>query len=375
MNCIPNNDINDTNGYKEWRDFCLLQKWSNEQILMIEENHRHRLSAVVAGMIDLTPTDAQALHSMLLNNRGSKEMIKTVRLWILDRSHSIIAIGFILANYIRNQIDPATANVDCTMVFTNGYNSHQPFTHMLHTIYLINDVFFNCQASNMKGPYTKIIPTLHDQPVNVINHLFSQLPWIFYATFKMAKSDADQEKCKKIVSIWSSKAFLDEARANILNSVMKKESLNIPEPFKPPLVSPFPFNLPSPNAFPIPPRPELLGLKAPAPPTLMAPAPPKLMAPVPPALMAQVPMPHPTIDLYQVSVGNMSNVLKNAFRGGHLRYHPIDLKSSPVLLPPGQMEPARKEARIQDFYKNVEMIIGNVNDFDREVQHRGIGHR
>jgi hypothetical protein len=344
MSCIPNND-NADNECQAWKEFCFLQKWSIEQIFMVEENHRQRLSNVIEGTIDISPHDSQSLYNMLKHNRGSKETIKSIRVWIIDRSHSIIAIGFILAKYIRNQIDPTTANRECTTI----NSTHQPFTHMLHTIYLINDIFFNCQNASMKGPYTKLIPKLHDQPVNIVSHLFTQLPWIFYVTFKMAKSNAgDQDKIKKIVSIWLNKGLIDGTRANILNSVMKLEAINIPEPGLPLLASPFPLNLPPPNAvmpavLPVPPRPEFLGLKAPLP----------LQAPI-----------QPTIDLYKVSVGNMANVLKNALRGNHLRYHPIDLKSSPVLLPQGQLEPARKEARIQEFYKNVDMILGSDSDRD-----------
>jgi hypothetical protein len=64
---------------------------------------------------------------MLLQNNGSKEIIKTLRNWIINRAHSIIAISFILSTYIRNQIDPSTANREFTMINQNGYNIHQPF--------------------------------------------------------------------------------------------------------------------------------------------------------------------------------------------------------------------------------------------------------
>ena len=353
---IINNDVND-NECKIWNDYCLINKWNTEQINKIEENHRLRLLNILPGTLDLTPKDSQILYSMLIQNNGSKEIIKTLRNWIINRAHSIIAISFILSTYIRNQIDPSTANREFTMINQNGYNIHQPFHHMLHTIYLINDIFFNCQTATMKGPYTKIIPTLHDQQVNIISILFTQLPLIFYSTYKMAKTTIDQDKIKRIVTIWLSKSYIDDTRSNILNSVMKQEVMNIPEPGRPPLINPFPINLPPPNnniygQSLLPPPPTLLGLKAPLP-----------IQPI-----GEI----ATIDLHKVSVGNMANVLKNAFRGGHLKYHPIDIKNAPILLPP-QVEPSRMQARIQEFYKNVEIILGD--DINNNNEHRGIGHR
>jgi hypothetical protein len=119
---IINNDVDDIEYHTKWKDFCIFNKWNSEQINMIEENHRQRLMNVSPGTLDLTPQDSQLLYSMLSQNNGSKEIIKSLRLWIINRSHSIIAISFILSTYIRNQIDPSTANREFTMINQNGYN-------------------------------------------------------------------------------------------------------------------------------------------------------------------------------------------------------------------------------------------------------------
>lgn len=62
------------------------------------------------------------------------------------------------------------------------------------------------------------------------------------------------------------------------------------------------------------------------------------------------------IDLSKIPVGNMANIVKAAKRAGHAPYTPIDVTQYASLVNP-HVEPGRVEARVSEFYSQLESIM------------------
>ena len=65
----------------------------------MEEAHAHRIEwRAPSGILKL---DEIGLVTLLQNNNGSKDTIKTTRKWILARAHSIVHIGILVRKYVE----------------------------------------------------------------------------------------------------------------------------------------------------------------------------------------------------------------------------------------------------------------------------------
>lgn len=82
--------------------------------------------------------------NLLTKNTGSKECIKEIRNWFLMRSHSAVAISFLIIDYMKNM-----------HILYSTNNEQGLFKAMLHTLYSVNDVMFNAGSARTEGPYTR----------------------------------------------------------------------------------------------------------------------------------------------------------------------------------------------------------------------------
>ena len=91
--------------FYRWRLFCSQSQYSDQQIEIIESNHRKRLKEIILqdnmGCIDLTLEDQDILREKLKVNRGDKDDIQGLRKWIIKRSHSLKAIFLYILQYIQ----------------------------------------------------------------------------------------------------------------------------------------------------------------------------------------------------------------------------------------------------------------------------------
>jgi len=131
-------------GYYRWRLFCERQGYTAEQVCGVEAEHSQRLRpAAVHGTIDLTADDrARCLH-MLQRNTGTKDAIKELRTFVLQRAHSAVAVGAALLAFTASERANAAA-------------PERAFRKLLHTLYVINDVVFNHGNATTDGPYTRV---------------------------------------------------------------------------------------------------------------------------------------------------------------------------------------------------------------------------
>jgi hypothetical protein len=117
--------------------------------MQIESDHCQRIQeAASMGLLDLTQDDYSYYMNLLYKNTGSKECIKELRNWFLMRSHSAVAISFLLLEYMKN------LNINHISNFqeNQGLGLFKP---MLHTVYAINDIMFNSSLARTEGPYTR----------------------------------------------------------------------------------------------------------------------------------------------------------------------------------------------------------------------------
>ena len=77
-----------------------------------------------------------------------------------------------------------------------------------------------------------------------------QLPHILYLAYKSATVDGEREKIVRVVNIWVTRLFIDQANGDALIAAMKSDAIGGILPFKPVFQSPFPQNLPPPNPSP-----------------------------------------------------------------------------------------------------------------------------
>lgn len=188
-------------GYYNWLLYCHENNINDEQRKNVENSHARRLSAVPTGFLDLSAEDAHDLHRKLEENTGSRDGVKNVRKWVLERSHSIVAIGREIKNFVKSA------------AFSNREDT------ILHTLYAINDVFYNMKEATTLGPYTTLLNDI--QPVNVVALWMPYLAFILRLSFDVSVSNVSQQyKIRRLLNLWESKGFLGDQNFQIINSLI-----------------------------------------------------------------------------------------------------------------------------------------------------------
>ena len=77
----------------------------------------------------------------------------------------------------------------------------------------------------------------------------------------------------------------------------------------------------------------------------------------------------PLVDLDSVSVGTLANVAKTAKRLGHPAYAPIDINIIAQVGNP-YVEPARTEARLNEFYKRLHQLVHPEDELPKVTTHQ-----
>eukprot|EP01031_Cornospumella_fuschlensis_P043527 gene43527-53218_t len=160
--------------------------------------------AAQAGLLQLFPEDASNLSNQLLSNTGSKDSIKAIRKWILERAHSAVHIAHIVCEVVGGHMD---RGVDFA----------------LRSLYVLNDVFYQASSASSRGAYT-----LHwlstDQPVAIARIFLPYVALVMQcvgaALSASASSGAQREKLEKLLGLWASKGFVSAAeQAGLLDAL------------------------------------------------------------------------------------------------------------------------------------------------------------
>lgn len=220
--------------FYQWELFCSKHQYTQDQVTQIEDNFRNQISNIQPGCIDLTPDDSAALISLLRQNSGSKDSIKSLRRWLLERAHSLSASTALMYNY-------------CKSLQLSGA-SKESFTGTLHTIYVINDILFNGSGATTAGPYTRLMHASF--PVVAINCIAPYLPFILRLSYACTTADTERERLTKMIAIWVGKEFISEATGSYYGTSMLETDLVHEDPEYPQLASPYPQNIPPPNHIP-----------------------------------------------------------------------------------------------------------------------------
>lgn len=148
------------NGYRfyRWKLYTTSNNYSPEMVANIEAKYKETILSAPSGFIKLTSDDHSLLVSLLSQNSGSKESIRAIRKWILDRSHSLASI----------------INSACSSYLKPLMNtSHMNFHTCLYVIYVVNDVLFNSSGCTTYGVYTQILnQNEYNRPIDVFRILF-----------------------------------------------------------------------------------------------------------------------------------------------------------------------------------------------------------
>jgi hypothetical protein len=163
--------------FYRWMLCCEQHQFNQDQVSVIEEKYCSQLTEQPPGYIDLAGDDTQTLQSLLANNSGSKECIKYLRKWVVDRAHSVVAIAREMRSFVMT---------------ANFADKAELFKQLLHTIYVVNDIFYNCEGANTNGPYTTLLDT--HRPVDLIAGFFSNLPTMLRCTYDAAVDDSQKGK-------------------------------------------------------------------------------------------------------------------------------------------------------------------------------------
>jgi hypothetical protein len=340
--------------YYKWYLAAYRRNLTPEQINSIETNHRDQLTTCLPGFIDLTSEDKEELSKLLIENSGSKESIKGLRKWILERAHSACAIGIQIRLYASS---------------LKSVNSSANFNKLLHTLYVLNDVFYSMSGGNTRGPYTELMLEGKEQPVDFIACIWPQVPLICWTAYTTAGDDSSgKSRLEKVIELWNTKEFIDIDKKNSLLADM----INTNPPSQPPIVnlmSPYlklPPVMPPQLSIPPPPLPHQLFANINTPQALMSgqfPIPgaigninsfaPGMGALHPsqfPAFVLQAPPPPPPpvtpiLDVQKTSVGSMANIVRQSLKLGQKKYSPIDVSLIAQIVPP-TVEPGRLEVII-----------------------------
>eukprot|EP01038_Epipyxis_sp_PR26KG_P007897 gene7897-10719_t len=416
-----NNSSSEEYQYYQWILHCIRYQppLSTDQIKIIEDTHATNLKEYsIKGSVDLTMEDKLELQNLLASNTGSKDCIKSLRRWILDRSHSIIAIILIIKKFIQ---------------------SCSSFNIMLYTIYAINDIFYNTSTTaTTRGPYTRLLTEDFHKPVDIIHYFFPHLSSILRTAYQVAEGNhaangdeavQQKEKVVRVIELWQKKDFIDNIGYSMLISslththappdppttlllspypIFPVSSSSIPstasvsnQSIAPVLLPPYPSTNPPPNFnniinnnsniyFPLKNNTSINSNTLPLMGNLTYPLmnqpsyPQPIQVPFNPfdltVNMNQPPMHSaqqqsslaaalsvvsainnkitPLIDLGKISVGGMTNIIKAAIKTGHPKYFPIDV-STLTMASNTHVEPGRLEARVTEYYRKVHLILEN----------------
>lgn len=228
-------------GFYQWSIFVSKQNYTDEVVNRLLTQHAERLQNTAAGYLDLLVEDRRVLENMLINNNGSKDGIKTIRCWITDRAHSMAVIADVIAAHVRCLAQtraPATS------------------TKILHTIYLINDVFFNSAGLSQFGPYTQLIPQSRQLFVQPVHFFYFHLAAIFHHA--LASADL-RDKLLKLLHLWQTRSILTPFQVQEISTLMHQPPLIPP---RPPVVPPFIINVPPPMIAKIDPYAANVGVLA-----------------------------------------------------------------------------------------------------------------
>lgn len=393
--------------YYKWMLFIAVHHYTEDQVRQMESKHNHKIEWRTPGSLDLTPADEQQFRSQLLANNGSKDAIKSIRKWVLDRAHSMIKIGRVFRNYSND--------------LTRLPNS---YSQLLHAAYVVNDLFYNCKGARILGPYTRLLTS--DIPIDLVNALLPNISLLLRDCFRVAVDEQQQDKVTRLIELWTAKGFVTEAQGNNLRAALISETvpvdvdsaeltspylenpppsnapvLAVEEPIQPAHTLPMNGTVPGSNI----PEAQLAQLQAiqkkiqqqlqeqqiqqqhmqqvenlvqlqqqanhnpsyaPVYPPFMgaAPAFPAVggfhsQAPYVQPAGFSVPFPPqsaPFLDLTKIPVGNMANIVRAAKRAGHAPHTTLDVMMYASHATP-HVEPGRVEVRIADFYKHADLLL------------------
>jgi hypothetical protein len=192
------NELNDEDSlffrYLLYLFFCIKRKINRKEL---ESEFFQTTLKGANGNLQLAPKDYESLKGMLHQNNGSRDNIKAIRRWIIERAHSIHAIGHALRDFV----------VYLPVTISNR------FEKVITTLYVINDVFFNVKTASLIGLYTSL---LTDPAIKVVNTeidlptaLYSYLVNILENGYTLASNEAQKEKVLRLVHLWGSKNFYD----------------------------------------------------------------------------------------------------------------------------------------------------------------------
>ncbi|RYG61605.1 hypothetical protein EON64_18450, partial [archaeon] len=158
--------------------------------------------AAQTGMLQLLPEDATAVTNMLVSNTGSKDSIKAIRKWILDRAHSTVHI----------------AHIVCEVV---GSNTERGFDFVLRTLYVVNDVFYQTSSASSRGTYTTHCLAT-EQPVDIVR-IFLPYVALVLQCVSMSAGAPQRDKLEKLLALWGAKGFLLPPQLEAMLGVLRQQ--------------------------------------------------------------------------------------------------------------------------------------------------------
>jgi hypothetical protein len=276
------------------------------------------------GLLELTDTDKYELLYFLRRNDGSKDCIRTLRVWILDRAHSAASVAVVIREFVYEL-----------------QKSSDSFPKLLHTVYVLNDVFFNASSATNSGPYTiGIIHPGHEQKVDVLACMWPYIPAILRVCYAAdTKEASSKDKVTRLIDLWHTKGICSE----MMKEALLRDVLSQREPpvsSGPALTKPLgviPSSLPPPPPPPLPPLPPV---PKESPQEHVSTIIPKTTS----SISTKIAM-----DMHKISIGNMANLLRQSYKSNNTKYFPLDPIQISTCIPPA-IEPGRLEARVNDFY-------------------------
>lgn len=339
--------------YYRWLVFCYR---SGVEMTRLPEIEAHYLNNYIRpaplGYLDLSDGDKNELLGMLGQNNSSKESIRDLRKWCLDRSHSMAAVAFVVYSYLV-QVMQVPHDPTC-------------FSKIKSTLYVLNDIFFNAKSAVWRGPYTTALTAAEEtSPVDVIAPIFDYLPTIVFYSLGMALYPDQRQSIVGLVNIWLSRDFFAPHMREILEATLSASSP--PPPPSCPTIFPVLMTTHDLQLFQKP--------KGPAPPACSSET--SSSAPAPDMDTVHAPTPYsapssssatetggadaylsPTaaIDPLLIPVGALANLVKGYLRCGGEPYTTIDPLHSPISVV-AHVEPGRLNARLTDFYRKLETSL------------------
>jgi hypothetical protein len=353
--------------YYQWLVTCYREKIDINRFGEIDEYFaQNYIRRAPLGYLNLSNSDKEYLLLLLNQNNASKESIRQLRKWCLDRAHSIATIAFHIYTHMVT-IMQTPQNPTC-------------FDQIKNTLYVLNDMFFNWKSAVWKGPYTSGLTVEEEnRPIDIVSPFVTYLPTILFYSLAMAQFPDQKSKIVRLVEIWQTKDFLDAGRYSLLHAAMTQPEPPAPPEYptlypvalssnelaqfrriEEPIVS-LPFLPPPPPPIPYSQFSESQSegvhqsLHQPPPP----PPPPAFFQPHH-SMASVVPQPQPpvpvAIDPLLIPVGALANLVKGYLRCGGEPFTTIDPLQSPINVL-SHVEPGRLNVRLLDFYRKLETSL------------------